>query len=327
MKFLKFNTLFLLVFLSGFGEAQGREVAEGESPQNEQCESLFCKLVQLRFGEVQEQDVIPSFDFVTIPAKGAEFKMGSPKGEPKRCTNENGKDGEQVDVTFTKDFEIMKYEVTQEEYFMVTGTNPSHFNKKRYCQGEGEYVEKTTPNGMVGLCRRHPVESVSWDMGMDFIKELNKRAGFKEGDCTGNPTKDKTGCYRYPTEAEWEFAARGGTDTAYSFGNNPEDLKFYGWYRNNSKEQTQPVGDLDPNPYGLFDMHGNVWEWTQNSWQNFLVGEEDPLHTDFVLSIRVIVIRGGSWFSVAQYLRSAYRYYWFAGNWNRDIGFRLVRTL
>ena len=142
MKFLRFNTLFLLVFLSGFGEAQGREVAEGESPQNEQCESLFCKLVQLWFGEVQEQDVIPSFDFVTIPAKGAEFKMGSPKGEPKRWTDENGKDGEQVDVTFTKDFEIMKYEVTQEEYFMVTGTNPSYFSKKKYCQGEGEYVEK-----------------------------------------------------------------------------------------------------------------------------------------------------------------------------------------
>ena len=291
MKFLKFNTLFLLVFLSGFGEVQG---------------------------------VIPDFDFVTIPAKDAEFKMGSPKNEPKRWTDENGKDGEQVDVTFTKDFEIMKYEVTQEEYFMVTGTNPSHFSKKRYCQGEGEYVEKNTLSGVVGLCRRHPVEMVSWNMGTDFIKELNKRAGFKEGDCMGNPTKDKTGCYRYPTEAEWEFAARGETDTAYSFGNNPEDLKFHDWYWDNSKAQTQPAGDLDPNPYGLFDMHGNVWEWTQDSWRNFLPGGKDPLHTD---SGSFRVIRGGSLGIDAQYLRSANRSFWNAGHGHYDIGFRLVRQL
>ncbi|MCY4523824.1 MAG: formylglycine-generating enzyme family protein, partial [Halobacteriovoraceae bacterium] len=142
-------------------------------------------------------------------------------------------------------------------------------------------------------------------------------------DCEGTPG-DPAGCFRLPTEAEWEFAARGGTLGAYSF-EDPDLIVDYAWYGDNSNEQTHPVGELASNPYGLFDMHGNVWEWTQDFWRDFLAGGVDRL---YIGSGPGRVIRGGSWDSrAARHLRSAYRFVRNIGERDNDIGFRLVRTL
>jgi formylglycine-generating enzyme required for sulfatase activity len=132
-------------------------------------------------------------------------------------------------VRLTQPFYLGKYEVTQSQWQTVMGNNPSHF----------------TPSQFPGDPNR-PVENVSWDDVQEFIRRLNAR----EGGVT----------YRLPTEAEWEYAARAGTTTRWSFGDEESQLSRYAWHGENADGQTHPVGQLRPNPWGLYDMHGNVWE-------------------------------------------------------------------
>jgi len=122
-------------------------------------------------------------------------------------------------VTITKPFYIGKYEVTQEQWVAVMGSNPSRFKG-----------------------RRRPVENVSWNDVQKFIKKLNE--------------KEKTTKYRLPTEAEWEYAARAGEPGSYCFGDLVADLPLYAWYYHNANAQTHEVGQLKPNSWGLYDMHG-----------------------------------------------------------------------
>jgi formylglycine-generating enzyme required for sulfatase activity/serine/threonine protein kinase len=167
-----------------------------------------------------------------IPA--GKFLMGSPENEPGRQAN----DGQQHEVTITKPFHIGVYEVTQAEYEKVTGMNPSKFNKQN---GGG-------PD--------HPVEMVSWDDAVAFCKKLSEL-----------PEEKKAGrVYRLPTEAEWEYACRAGTRTAYSFGDDANKLGDHGWFNGNALGKTHPVGQKRPNPWGLFDMHGNVGEMVTNEF-------------------------------------------------------------
>ena len=245
-----------------------------------------------------------TFSFKTI--KGGNFLMGSPRSEAGRDGNED-----EVNVTISKSFEIMTKEVTQEQWFKVMGDNPSYFNRRQDCDGH------RVING-VELCPNNPVERVSWRDVRRFIGKLNHNQGVSG--CQGIP-QDSKGCYRLPTEAEWEFAARGGTMSAYSFDHDAID--DYAWYRGNSGSRTSPVGKLKPNPYGLFDMHGNVWEWVQDKYRSKLPGGVDPLH---VSSGFIRVFRGGSWFNDAQFVRSANRFNGNPGNRNFNVGFRLVRT-
>ena len=155
-----------------------------------------------------------------------------------------------------------------------------------------------------------PVEQVSWQDAQDFIQKLNAREG-------GTP-------YRLPTEAEWEYAARAGTTTAYCFGDDVSQLRAYAWYRDNSDGRTHPVGQLQPNAWGLYDMHGNVWEWVQD-WYGAYAAETavDP-QGPAAGSDRVV--RGGSWGSYAAYCRSAYRYRADPANRGGYLGVRLLRT-
>jgi formylglycine-generating enzyme required for sulfatase activity len=162
-----------------------------------------------------------------IPA--GRFLMGSPEDEPGRQPNE----GPQHEVTISKPFLIGLTEVTQAEYEKVTGTNPSKFNMDN---GGG-------PD--------HPVGMVSWDDAVAFCKKLSEL-----------PEENKAGrVYRLPTEAEWEYACRAGTQTRYSFGDDASKLGDYSWYIQNSQGRSHPVGEKPPNPWGLYDMHGNVPEW------------------------------------------------------------------
>lgn len=254
------------------------------------------------------RDPIISAPFKKIVPKES-FLMGSPSNEDGRDSDEK-----QVRVTISKSFEIMSREVTQMQWFLVTGDNPSKFKRPEHCSNH------LNINGQ-GLCPDNPVERVSWNDVQSYIKRLNDALGFKN--CRGTP-QDGKGCYRLPTEAEWEYAARGGTTTAYSFGNDSSKLANYGWYRENSEKQTHPVGLKTANRYGLYDMHGNVWEWVQDKYHKTLGGGTDPLHTSSGSSR---VVRGGGWSNSALRLRSANRSYGIPVSGYDYFGLRLVRTL
>jgi len=169
---------------------------------------------------------------VVLPS--GSFLMGSPPN-PKQdpFSNEKPKrtgepdEGPQHRVQI-QSFAIGKYEVTQEQWYAVMGNNPS-YNK-------GSTL---------------PVENVSWNDIQQFITKLNLHTGQK---------------YRLPTEAEWEYAARAGSTTLWSFGDDESKLDGYAWYGENSDGKPREVGQKLPNPFGLFDMHGNVWEWVEDCW-------------------------------------------------------------
>ena len=242
-----------------------------------------------------------------VPVKAGTFNMGSPPSE-------KGQDEDELQhqVTLTKDFEIGSTEVTQLQWVVVMGSNPSRFKEESHCPES--YIEI---NG-VSLCSDFPVESVSWNDVKEYISEYNKRA------------KDNF-TYRLPTEAEWEFAARAGTSTTYSFGNSSSEAFDYAWFSENSGEQTRAVATKEPNPLGIYDVHGNVWEWVEDwygKYPNRSVTDPRGLNPRGLISVfSRRTICGGSWRSdKARHLRSANRN---GGEPERlwtNTGFRLVRT-
>ncbi len=260
--------------------------------------------------------VRPTLSHGFVPVSAGSFIMGSPNTEKGRDSDETPHE-----VTISKPFEIGTTEVTQWQWFVVMGTNPSKFQEKEYCPES--YMEQDG----VSMCADHPVERVSWEDVQEFIREYNRRA--KE--THGNEYE-----YRLPTEAEWEFAARGGakagTKTAYSFGDNPSELKNYGWHQGNSRSrfgkqsrQSRSVGLLSPNPLGLYDVHGNVWEWVED-WYKRKYPEGPVTDPRGPKNGSYRIVRGGGWNGYARSLRSSNRGYDRPGNrWN-VIGFRLVRT-
>lgn len=230
-------------------------------------------------------------NFKLIPA--GTFVMGSPGNESGRCSDES-----QHQVTLSRSFYMQTTEVTQGQWQAVMGSNKSNFLE-------------------CGLdC---PVERVSWEEVQDFIAKLNQLSGLK---------------YRLPTEAEFEYAARAGTTGALASGELTEvmceeDKKMneIGWYCGNANGKTHPVGLKKANAWGLYDMHGNLWEWCQDSWDGAGYSTDpviDPLGTK---STDGRVIRGGSWNDYAWRNRSANRDWCVFHYRNEWIGFRLALSL
>ena len=221
-------------------------------------------------------------EFIRIPA--GTFMMGSPDSATEAFDNEKPAHR----VTISQPFYLGKYPVTQAQWEVVMGNNPSRF--------------KGNPN--------LPVESVSWNDVPAFMRKLNEREGGR--------------AYRLPTEAEWEYACRAGTTTIYSFGNDAAQLGDYAWYNENSGGETHPVGEKQPNPWGLYDMHGNVWEWVQD-WYSPYTAEAvtDPIGP---ATGAARVIRGGGWVSSARFARSAYRVWRPPGYRHDDLGFRCLSS-
>jgi len=191
-------------------------------------------------------------------------------------------------IRISKPFYLGIYEVTQGQWEAVMGSNPSQF------KGDAS----------------RPVESVSWEEVQQFIDKLNTRE---------SGTK-----YRLPTEAEWEYAARAGSKTAYSFGDDSSQLSKYAWFGDNAGNTTHPVGKLQPNAWGLHDMYGNVAEWVQDWYDKYTA--EPVIDPQGPSSGSDRVIRGGSWSHGAGICRSACRGDVAPGARNGYLGFRLLRT-
>ncbi len=229
-------------------------------------------------------------DMVFIPP--GTFRMGSPANE----INREEWEGPQTAVTISRGFWMCKHEVTQRDYQAVMGNNPSYFT------------------GDLNL----PVETVSWFDATNYCGQFTQReraAGRVPSSCA----------YRLPTEAEWEYACRGLTsDRAFSYGDDLDYSKLndYGWYGANSLGMTHPVGQKLPNPWGLYDMHGNVREWCQDWYGTYAGGTVIDPHGPATGSVRVI--RGGVWLNDAALCRSAYRDYNFPSAKNYFVGFRVV---
>jgi formylglycine-generating enzyme required for sulfatase activity len=210
---------------------------------------------------------------VLIP-KGT-FMMGSPESEEGRQ-----KDETQHEVTISKDYYLGVYEVTQAQYEKVMGKNPSYFQGPKVGNENADL----------------PVENVSWDDTVEFCKKLSDL-----------PEEKKAGrLYRLPTEAEWEYACRAGSKTAYAFDDEEGLLPEYGWFKRNSSDRTHTVGLLEPNAWGLYDMHGNVWECCSDRYGDYPKGAVSDPSGPKVGSDRVY--RGGGWPDGAALCRSASRF-------------------
>ncbi len=243
------------------------------------------------------------------------FVMGSPRSEQEQSKKDSrGRDWAaqeiQHEVAITKGFYMSVYSVTQEQYEKVTGKNPSWFSST----GGGK-------DDVAGLdTRRFPVETVSWNDAAEFCRKLSQREG-------------KT--YRLPTEAEWEYACRAGTKTAFSFGDtiSTDQANYNGnaIFGNGRKgiyrERPLPVGSFPANAFGLYDMHGNVNQWCQD-WYDFNYyrksARNDPLNET---ASEMRVLRSGSWGSYPGICRSANRSGSTPDYRNRTIGFRVVMLL
>jgi formylglycine-generating enzyme required for sulfatase activity len=204
------------------------------------------------------------------------FTMGTPANEANRRSDE----GPQTIVTLSRGFWIGKYEVTQREYLAVTDSNPSQF-----------------PGDL-----DRPVETVSWQDATNYCARLTQRELAAGRIPPGSQ-------YRLPTEAEWECAARSGTATSFSYGDDPDfaGLSSHAWYSGNSGFGTHPVGRKAPSPWGLFDMEGNVLEWTLDWYGPYPGGSVTDPQGPASNPQGVRVIRGGAWDAFASDCRSGRR--------------------
>ena len=190
-------------------------------------------------------------------------------------------------MIISRPFYLGKYPVTQAQWEAVMGSNPSKFKG-----------------------RDNPVEHVSWNDAQTFIKRLNANEGHSR--------------YRLPTEAEWEYAARAGTTSAYFFGDDKNEFLSYGWTSVNFEYQLIPVGTRLPNAWGLYDVYGNVWEWVQDWYGENYYANSPGTDPKGPSSGAFRVFRGGSFNDSAEGCRSAGRYNYSPGYRNVFIGFRLA---
>ena len=258
-------------------------------------------------GTAHSQETMPGsiyknsigMEFVAIPA--GIFLMGSPDADREAQPFEKP----QHSVTISQPFYIGKFEVTQQQWEAVMGANPYTRDRSNpYYNLPGMAERITKPD--------HPA-TVSWNDAQEFIVRLNEREG-------GNR-------YRLPTEAEWEYAARAGTTTAYSFGDDRADLDRHAWVGGDfNSGGTHPVGQKAPNPWGLYDVHGNAWEWVQDWFDPNYYASSAATDPTGPQQGTQRVVRGGSWHTTATSWRTAFRRDYEPDYRGISIGFRLVRT-
>lgn len=222
------------------------------------------------------------FNFITPGT----FQMGSPPEERLRGDDE----GPVHRVSFTEGFYMGIYEVTQAQWRQIMGNNPAVFR-------------------IFNNSAQRPVEYISWNECQEFIKKLNQKG---------------KGFFRLPTEAEWEYACRAGTNTAYFWGDKMAENgnSKYAWANSRSMAMTHPVGTKLPNPWGLYDMSGNVWEWCSDWFGAYNKGPSTDPKGPQTGSHKVF--RGGSWYDFYESHRSANRHKHGVDEKYAAIGLRLV---
>jgi formylglycine-generating enzyme required for sulfatase activity len=217
----------------------------------------------------------------------ASFMMGSPAKDNEKPPHK---------VTFSYKFAIAKYEVTQELYHVVMGSNPAKWR---------------------GL--RNAIEMVSWDEANEFCDKATKL--LRESKLI-----DAGERIRLPSEAEWEYACRAGTTTAWSHGDDEKELGEYCWYKPNAPGNDPPVGRKKPNPWGLYDIHGYNHEWVADDWDTSYEGAPSDGSARRVKKAAERVLRGGSYADPADLCRSAWRGHGPPGTRHPTIGFRCVKS-
>ena len=238
-------------------------------------------------------------EMVKINAKGKKFQMGSPKEEV-----DHSNDEDQHEVSFNHDFFLGKFEVTQEQYEAIEGTNPSQFKGAK-----------------------NPVETVSWDDAQKFVKKLNAKF------------KDRKVTFRLPSEAEWEYACRAGTTTPFHFGkesngkqaNSDGTIPYGTTVKGPDLQKTTSVGFYEANAFGLHDMHGNVWEWCEDYYGDYKAAPKDgkvqTIKQSREESSERRVVRGGSCYTSSRVSRAAVRFKLAPNSRNQHFGFRVCAAL
>ena len=187
-------------------------------------------------------------------------------------------------ITISSPFYIGRYEITHAQWKAVMGYSRTHFNRLDL-----------------------PVDGIHWSNAVEFCRKLSER---------------QLETFRLPTEAEWEYACRAGSSTAYSFGGNASLLAQYAWFYHNSKQKTHPVGQKEPNAFGLHDMHGNVWEWCSDWYDAY--PDDATVDPTGPSNGSARILRGGSWFCTPGPCRSANRGWNMPETRDDDVGFRIV---
>ena len=289
---------------------------------------ILCSLAACESDPGDKTQIPDDIPFEMVLITGGSFTMGSAEEGAAACIAPYP-----AHTVTVNSFYMGKYQITQGHYFTVMEANPSFFH--------GTYVP-------AGVNRNNlPVESVSWYNAVEFCNRLSVLDGYetaysidKENKDTANTEETdnikwsvtmKPGAngYRLPTEAEWEYACRAGTITAYNTGDTISGGT--GWYSENSSGRTREVGGLAPNAWGLYDMHGNVWEWC---WDYVTYGG-DNYYTNPATDVNPLGLssgnrraeRGGSWKSPPNRVTSSYRERYRPHNSGNDLGFRVIRSI
>ena len=248
------------------------------------------------YGSKPNYFVKSALDLEMIWVEPGTFTMGSPVSKANRSSKET-----QHLVTLTKGFYLGKYEVTQEQYRKVMGKNPSRLKGNKL-----------------------PVEMVSWNDAVAFCEALTKmelQNNYGRDDYSENKITTGSWEFNLPTEAQWEYACRAGTVTKYSWGNriSPQHAN----YGDSGINKTVEVGSYKANPWGFFDMHGNMWEMTADWWSWGAYPRSSVIDPRGPNQGSTRVLRGGSWGHTGPLLRSAYRYSYIPSHRILNIGFRV----
>ncbi|MGM0488128.1 MAG: formylglycine-generating enzyme family protein [Planctomycetota bacterium] len=241
----------------------------------------------------QREEITNSIGMALKLIPAGEFMMGSPEDEEDR----NEDEGPQHRVRITQPFYLGETEVTQGQWEAVMESQP--WDGERYAEEGSDYAASW----------------ISWEDAVAFCERLSEKEG-------------RT--YRLPTEAEWEYACRAGTDTAYSFGDDPSELGEYAWFVDNAmnvgEQYAHEVGRKRANYFGLYDMHGNVWEWCADWYDSDYYGDSPTEDPSGPTSGSDRVYRGGGWAFAAWRCRSSYRFGLFpASRSSLYLGFRVAR--
>lgn len=220
-------------------------------------------------------------------ADGVDMEMVWVPGGTFQMGSTDGRDDERpIHQVTLKGFWLGKFEVTQEQYTKVMGNNPSRYS--------GVF---------------NPVDNVSWNNAVEFCQKLASRSAGR--------------AYQLPSESEWEYACRTGCSGLYCFSDVSGDLNDYAWYCNNSRNSSHQIGKKRPNSYGIYDMHGNVWEWCEDGYHTGYIGA--PSDGSVWESSKIShVLRGGSWYSNSDFCRSAIRCGNLQNKTDGNIGFRVA---